>query len=574
MSVGFSASKLAACSLGSWQPAVVNAAPQPLQAGTASKRIAPNGNGHATCAALSTTTASSRDLSSLRQRSASVGARPVDVTPGAFTCRQPDNFSGDANPKPAREARSLTVRTRAVKVEPSELQGSRGDEDPSSPLSPSWEQAATAPECMEVAGRARLQGHVHISGAKNSALALMAGALLCSEAVVLHNVPNLKDCHRMGRALQSVGAKFQFGADGTPDSLLIDSSNLTSAEPRADAVRKLRASFFVIGSLLARMGEAVVPLPGGCNIGARPIDLHIRGLQALGAEVSISQGKVHAKASKLVGARIYMDYPSVGATETLMMAACLAEGETTISNVAQEPEVVDLANLLNAMGARITGAGTNCISITGVKRLHGCHYDIIPDRIEAGTFLVAGAITNSTLTLAPVIPRHLTAVIAKLHAVGCKLVLEKPDQLRIIPARRLMPVDITTLPYPGFPTDMQSQFMSLLLHADGVSTVRETVFESRLRHAEELQRLGGNLKLNGNCVTITGQPGGGSLWGGPVMATDLRAGAALILAGLSAEGVTTVEGMHHVDRGYENIDKKLRAIGADVRRVPSARLVD
>eukprot|EP00899_Mesostigma_viride_P017293 jgi/Mesvir1/25565/Mv01799-RA.1 len=425
-------------------------------------------------------------------------------------------------------------------------------------------------ECLEVGGRAKLQGHVRISGAKNSALAVMAGALLCPEPLTLRMVPDLKDCHRMGKVLESVGCKFEMGADG-PETCRIDASHLTSCEPNAAAVRKLRASFFAIGPLLARLGEAALPLPGGCNIGARPIDLHIKGLQALGAEIEISHGKVHARAKKLVGARIYMDYPSVGATETLMMAACLAEGETTIWNVAQEPEVVDLADFLTTMGAIISGAGTNCISVTGVRKLHATDFTIIPDRIEAGTFLVAGAITNSTISLSPVIPRHITAIIAKLHATGCKVIMERPDQLRIEPAPRLMPVDITTLPYPGFPTDMQAQFMSLLLHADGMSTVRETVFENRLRHVEELQLMGANVKLVGNCASVYGQlatDAQRALFGVPVTATDLRAGAALILAGLAAEGVTVVEGMHHVDRGYQKLDAKLRGLGADVRRIP------
>eukprot|EP00898_Chlorokybus_atmophyticus_P008194 jgi/Chlat1/8376/Chrsp80S07804 len=432
------------------------------------------------------------------------------------------------------------------------------------------EASVEAGECLEVAGRAQLSGHVRISGAKNSALVVLAGALLCSEEVVLRSVPRLQDIRRMGQLLQSVGAKFQH--DG--HTAVIDASTLTSSEPRADTVRQLRASFFVIGALLARTGEAVLPLPGGCNIGARPIDLHVRGLQALGADVQIKHGRVHAKASKLTGASFYLDFPSVGATETLMMAAVLAEGESVFANVAQEPEVVDLANFLISMGAQIKGAGTNCIVVNGVKKLHPAEFTIIPDRIEAGTFLVAGAITNSSLSLAPVIPQHLTAVISKLQACGCSVVPDGPDRLRIIPTESLRAADITTLPYPGFPTDMQPQFMSLLVHAQGVSTIRETVFEKRMRHAEELQRLGANIKLSGSAATIYGRLDNKALWGAPVTATDLRAGAALVLAGMAAEGVTTIDGLEHIDRGYELLDEKLRNLGADIRRVPRPRSVE
>lgn len=448
-------------------------------------------------------------------------------------------------------------------------------------------------EALEVRGGSVLQGHARISGAKNSALAVLAGTLLCSTTSVLRMVPELRDIKRMCDVLESIGAKVDVEIDdrrtGGGASLTVDASRIHNPAPAEDAVRSLRASFFVLGPLLARLKEAVVPLPGGCDIGARPVDLHVRGLEALGAHIEIKHGCVHATTRGLVGAKIYMDYPSVGATETLMMAAALAEGETTIENVAQEPEVVDLANYLVSMGACVRGAGTNCITINGVKKLHETEFAVIPDRIEAGTFLVAGAITHSTITLSPVIPRHLTAVIAKLHSIGCKVSLEGPDCVRLTPAEVLRPADITTMPFPGFPTDMQPQFMALLTQSNGTSVVRETVFENRMKHVQELQRLGAHIKLSGShavvdgghhdpgamlerqaaVIEVTGRRDVGalSLWGTHVKASDLRAGAALLLAGLAAEGTTTIEGLHHMDRGYERLDEKLRLLGADVKRV-------
>ena len=323
----------------------------------------------------------------------------------------------------------------------------------------------------------------------------------------------------------------------------------------------------MIGPLLARLGTTRVPLPGGCAIGARPVDLHVRGLQAMGADVIIEHGVVQASVKgnrkRLTGAKIYLDYPSVGATETIMMAATLADGETIIENAAQEPEIIDLANFCCSMGAKIMGAGTNTIVISGVERLHSTDYPILPDRVEAATFLVAGAITHSEISLYPVIPAHLASAIAKLREIGPKVILDAPDRIRLIPSS-LKGADIETLPYPGFPTDMQAQFMALLAMSEGSSMVTETVFENRLQHVAELQRMGANIRVKGNVAVVQGVP---FLSGAPVMSTDLRASAALVVAGLAAEGKTTIQGLKHLDRGYDDIEGKLRKLGANLRRV-------
>ncbi len=413
---------------------------------------------------------------------------------------------------------------------------------------------------LQIWGRASLKGHVKISGAKNSALVLMTGALLASDACQLRNVPALADIGSMGQILAALGVKINFDQD----TLTIDASDITSTEAPYELVSQLRASFFALGPLLARTGVAKMPLPGGCAIGARPVDLHVRGLQQMGADVYIEHGVVHAYSRRLKGAHIYMDYPSVGATETLMMAATLADGETILENCAQEPEVIDLADFCNAMGAQIQGAGTNTIVINGVPRLHGVEYDIIPDRIEAGTFLMAGAITQSEITLSPVIPEHLTAVIAKLKDVGVRVVQEDRNVLRVIPGMNLRGTDIETLPYPGFPTDMQALFMSLLTLCEGNSVVSETVYENRLGHVPELIRMGAHIKVKGNHAVVRGVP---FLSGAPVSGTDLRASAALVVAALGAEGQTTISGLQYLDRGYENIEAKLRGLGARVERI-------
>ncbi|PSB26756.1 UDP-N-acetylglucosamine 1-carboxyvinyltransferase [Chlorogloea sp. CCALA 695] len=423
------------------------------------------------------------------------------------------------------------------------------------------------PSVLQIWGGAPLKGHVKISGAKNSALVLIVAALLCSEDCRLRNVPALVDVTLMGEILLSLGVKIT----QTGDVLDINATTISKSQAPYELVSQLRASFFAIGPLLARLGAACVPLPGGCTIGARPVVLHVRGLQLMGADVQIEHGMVNAyikgNRKRLQGAKIYLDYPSVGATETLMMAATLAEGETVIENAAQEPEVVDLANFCNAMGAKIQGAGTNTIVICGVPQLHTADYAIIPDRVEAATFLIAGAITYSELSISPVIPDHLTAAIAKLRDIGAQVVTDSPDCLRIIPGSHLRGTDIETLPYPGFPTDMQAQFMALLSLSEGNSLVSETVFENRLRHVPELNRMGADIRVKNNHAIIRGVP---MLSGAPVVATDLRASAALVLAGLAAQGKTTIQGLHHLDRGYEQLENKLLKVGAILQRVPQS----
>lgn len=416
---------------------------------------------------------------------------------------------------------------------------------------------------LEIWGGTPLRGEVPISGAKNSALAIVAGSILCSDDCRIRNLPSLVDITRMTQIMSAIGVKLK--RDG--DILDIDAKDVGTAQAPYDLVSQLRASFFIIGPLLARLGVARIPLPGGCAIGARPVELHVRGLQALGADVIIEHGIVDARVKghrgRLQGAKIYLDYPSVGATETIMMAATLAEGETIIENAAQEPEVVDLANFCRSMGAKISGAGTNTIVVSGVDRLHSTDYPVIPDRIEAGTFLVAAAITHSELSLFPVVSEHLAPVIAKLEEMGSQIIKESPNRLRIIPGE-LRASDIETLPYPGFPTDMQAQFMALMAVSEGNSIITETVFENRLRHVAELNRMGADIKVKGNHAIVRGVP---FLSGAPVMATDLRASAALVLAGLAARGKTVVQGLHHLDRGYENIEGKLRQLGAKIERI-------
>ena len=416
---------------------------------------------------------------------------------------------------------------------------------------------------LRIIGKAPLAGHVPISGAKNAILALMAGTLLSSEGCRIRNVPYLADVQLMSDILEALGVKISRNGN----VLDLDTSSLTKNSAPYELVSKMRASFFALGSLLARLGSARMPLPGGCAIGARPVELHVRGLQALGADVQIDHGIVqaHAKSKngRLQGAKIYLDYPSVGATETLMMAATLAEGETVIGNAAQEPEVIDLADLCIAMGAKIRGAGTNTIIIDGVDKLHFADFTVIPDRIEVGTFMVAAAITRSTLSMSPVVPAHLSAAISKLQDIGVTVRQDTANMITVIGGDRYRAVDIETLPYPGFPTDMQAQFMSLLTVCEGNGVVTETVFENRLQHVAELNRMGANIRLKNNVAVVTGVP---QLSGAPVMATDLRASAALVLAGLAADGETTVMGLHHLDRGYDRIEEKLRNVGAKLQR--------
>ncbi|MGI8935220.1 MAG: UDP-N-acetylglucosamine 1-carboxyvinyltransferase [Phormidesmis sp.] len=424
---------------------------------------------------------------------------------------------------------------------------------------------------IEIWGGTPLSGHIPISGAKNSALVILGGTLLCSQTCRIRNIPDLMDIGRMAAVLQALGLKVVRSGD----ILEVDGSHVSHSKAPYDIVSKLRASFFVIGPLLARLGVARVPLPGGCAIGARPVELHIRGLQALGAHVHMDHGVVHAYVpgarNRLKGANIYLDYPSVGATETLMMAATLAEGETVIENAAQEPEVVDLANFCRAMGAKIRGAGTNTITIIGVPRLHATDYSIIPDRIEAGTYLVAGALTRSEITVGPVDPTHLTPLLAKLRETGAQIEIEGRSTIRLSPGERILPADVQTLPYPGFPTDMQAQFMALLTLADGNSMVTETVFENRLQHVAEFNRMGADIRVKGDCAIVRGVS---HLSGAPVTGSDLRASAALAIAGLAAKGKTTLHGLHHLDRGYEKFEEKLRNVGAQLRRIPLSEADD
>lgn len=405
-----------------------------------------------------------------------------------------------------------------------------------------------------------LQGKVRVSGAKNAALPILAACLLGTEDIILEEVPQLKDVEIMCEVLESLGAEVE--ALG-PGSWRINAKNLSSYETKYELMSKMRASFLVMGPLLGRLGRTVNSLPGGCSIGSRPIDLHLKGFKALGAEVVSDFGNISASCDHLVGDKIYLDFPSVGATENIMMAAVLAEGETVIDNAAMEPEIVDLSNFLRKMGANVTGAGTNTIKIKGVKTLKGARHSIMPDRIEAGTFMVAAAITKGDVLVENVIASHMKPVIAKLEEAGCSIT-EEDDAIRVKAEGPLKGFDIKTLPYPGFPTDMQAQFLALMTKLEGQSTVTETVFENRFMHVEELQKMGAEIRVDERKAFVFG---GRPLKGAKVKATDLRAGAALILAGLVAEGTTEIGEIYHIDRGYEEIEKKFCGLGARLERV-------
>ena len=411
---------------------------------------------------------------------------------------------------------------------------------------------------LVIEGGTPLRGDVRISAAKNAALPLLCAALLSEEAIVLNNVPHLADVATIRALLERLGA--QIADDG--GSTAIRTRRLTSVEAPYDLVSTMRASVLVLGPLLARAGRARVAMPGGCAIGGRPIDLHLRGLERLGADISLAGGYVEAHAARLKGARVVFDLVTVTGTENLMMAAVLAEGTTVLENCAREPEIPDLARLLTKMGARIQGAGTERIEIEGVRELGGARHRIIPDRVEAGTFLVAGAITGGEVTIREVVPDHLTAVLAKLEATGARVDVG-PDWIRVQALDRPRPTDVVTNPFPGFATDMQAQMMALLGLADGSSVVTETIFENRFMHAAELRRLGASIEIEGNRAVIRGVPG---YQGAPVMATDIRASASLVLAGLAASGMTEVSRVYHLDRGYEGIEGKLAALGAGIRR--------
>jgi UDP-N-acetylglucosamine 1-carboxyvinyltransferase len=403
-----------------------------------------------------------------------------------------------------------------------------------------------------------LCGEVRISGAKNSALPILASTILGGGECVITNVPRVVDVLTMGKLLRILGAKVTHESNRA----IIKADVIHSTEAPYDLVKTMRASVLVLGPLVARWGEAKVSLPGGCAIGSRPVNLHLAGLAKLGADISIEHGYITAKARRLKGARIYCDTPTVTGTENLMMAAALAEGTTVLENAAKEPEVADLADFLTKRGARIEGAGTDVLTIQGVRELREGEHEVIPDRIEAGTYLAASAMTKGEVTITHCRPGHMEAVLMKLREAGAEVRTEK-DRVRLSVAGKLKGTDVRTLPFPGFPTDMQAQMVALMTLAEGTSVVTETVFESRFMHVEELRRMGADIRVEGNRLVVTGRQ---HLTGAPVMASDLRASAGLIVAGLAAEGVTEVQRVYHLDRGYEQIEEKLRVLGADIQR--------
>jgi UDP-N-acetylglucosamine 1-carboxyvinyltransferase len=416
---------------------------------------------------------------------------------------------------------------------------------------------------LQIHGGTPLEGEVRISGAKNATLPILAAALLAEDPVVIGNVPHLQD---VTTTIELLG---QMGARVTIDEHMqieVDASTVRECFAPYDLVKTMRASILVLGPLVARFGRADVSLPGGCAIGARPVNIHVAGLQAMGADITIEGGYIRARAPRLRGARLVLDTVTVTGTENLMMAATLADGETVIENAAREPEVVDLANFLTSMGARIHGAGTDKIVIEGVKSLRGTHYDVLPDRIESGTYLVAGAITRGHVRIKNTRPEHLDAILAKLREAGATLACGDNWIEVDMRGRRPQAVDVRTAPYPAFPTDMQAQFAALNTIAQGVGTITETIFENRFMHMLEMRRLGAEIRLEGNTAIIKGVD---KLTAAPVMATDLRASASLVLAGLVAEGRTEVERIYHIDRGYEAIEEKLAQLGAQIRRVPN-----
>jgi UDP-N-acetylglucosamine 1-carboxyvinyltransferase len=417
-------------------------------------------------------------------------------------------------------------------------------------------------EKLAIRGGAQLDGDVIISGAKNATLPILAGTLLADEKVRISNVPHLRDVTTTIELLGRMGVSVTIHE---PMEVEVDPTTITDLNAPYELVKTMRASILVLGPLLAKHGSADVSLPGGCAIGARPVDLHVKGLRALGADVRIDDGYIRARADSLKGGHVFFDMVSVTGTENLLMAAVLADGETVLENAAREPEVIDLANFLISMGAQIEGAGTNRIVVQGVSRLHGTNYRVQPDRIEAGTFLVAAAITGGRVRLRKVIPLHLEAVVQKLREAGAEIT-SGPDWVELdMRGRELLSVDISTDPHPGFPTDMQAQFMALNSVAKGTAAVTETIFENRFMHVPELQRMGADIGLQGHTAIVRGVK---QLRSAPVMATDLRASASLVIAGLVAEGETVVDRIYHIDRGYECIEEKLRQLGADIRRLP------
>ncbi|MCU0555231.1 MAG: UDP-N-acetylglucosamine 1-carboxyvinyltransferase [Syntrophales bacterium] len=410
-----------------------------------------------------------------------------------------------------------------------------------------------------IEGGKKLEGRVRISGSKNAALPVLVSSLLADGWSTYHNIPDLADIRTIKRLLANHGAQLE----GEGETLRINGGNIANCEAPYDLVRTMRASVLVLGPLVARMGQARVSLPGGCAIGARPINLHLKALEAMGAEIDLREGYVEAKAKRLKGARIYFDISTVGGTENILMAAALAKGTTRLENAAKEPEVVNLADTLEAMGAKIKGAGTDVITIEGVESLKPCEVSVIPDRIEAGTFLIAAAITGGDVTLEGCNAEHLDALIMKVRETG--ITIEPVEGgLRVQGVPEIRSVDVKTLPYPGFPTDLQAQIMALMAVAKGSSVITETIFENRFMHVAELKRLGANIAVEGHNAVVKGVK---KLKGAPVMATDLRASASLVVAGLAAEGKTTLARVYHIDRGYQSIEKKLTALGASIRRV-------
>lgn len=405
-----------------------------------------------------------------------------------------------------------------------------------------------------------LVGDVEIGGAKNAALAIVAAAIMTDDTVTVENMPDVRDTNVMIEAMQGIGVIIERVNRHT---VRINGSMVKNVNIDTDNIRKIRASYYLLGALLGKYKMAEVPLPGGCNIGSRPIDQHVKGFRALGANVDIERGIVKASAEKLIGAHIYMDVVTVGATINIMMAAAMAEGKTTIENAAKEPHVVDVANFLNSMGANIKGAGTDIIRINGVEKLHACSYSVIPDQIEAGTFMFAGAVTRGDVTVKSVIPKHLESITAKLIEMGCE-VEEFDDAVRVVCSKGLHHTQIKTLPYPGYPTDMQPQAGVTLALSEGVSTITESIFENRFKYVDELSKMGANIHVEGNTAIIEGV---GSFSGAHISAPDLRAGAALVLAGLAADGYTTIDDIHFIERGYEDFDIKLRNLGAEIEKV-------
>lgn len=419
-------------------------------------------------------------------------------------------------------------------------------------------------EQYAIKGGNPLVGEVEIGGAKNAALAILAAAAMTDETVVIENMPDVRDTNVLIQAMESIGVVVN---RIDRHSVKINGSQIHSLVIEDDYIKKIRASYYLLGALLGKYKKAEVTLPGGCNIGSRPIDQHIKGFRALGADVCIEHGLIHAQAEKLVGNHIYLDVVSVGATINVMMAAVMAEGKTIIENAAKEPHVVDLANFLNSMGANIKGAGTDVIRIKGVSRLHGTEYVIIPDQIEAGTFMFAAAVTHGDITVKNVIPKHLESISAKLLEIGCEI-KESDDAVRVVSAKTLKHTHVKTLPYPGFPTDMQPQIAVALGLSEGTSMVTESIFENRFKYVDELTRMGANVKVEGNTAFIEGVS---KYTGATITAPDLRAGAALVIAALAAEGVTVVDEIKYIERGYEDFDLKLQTLGAQIEKVETDR---